>query len=120
MASTHADTHLPDDAPQVFLDNGDLGVGEISILAVDDDPEVLDLTASFLERERREFSVRTSTSATEAIADLDGYGTEIEAIVSDYDMPETTDWTFSKRSERAHRRCRLFCLLGKGAKRYRQ
>jgi PAS domain S-box-containing protein len=57
----------------------------ISVLHVDDDPDVAELTATFLEREREAFDVCTATSAAEG---LDRLATEsVDCVVSDYDMP---------------------------------
>ena len=58
----------------------------IRVLHVDDDPDLGDLTATFLERENDRFDVRTVTSAAEgfdAIRDQPP-----DCIISDYDMPE--------------------------------
>ncbi|WP_207587516.1 response regulator [Halomontanus rarus] len=60
--------------------------GGISVLHVDDDPALLDLTATFLEREHEEITVTTATSAPDAMARVtDG---TVDCIVSDYEMPE--------------------------------
>ena len=56
----------------------------IYILHVDDDPDVADTAAAFLERENSRFTVETAASAT---AGLEQFGEEIDCIVSDYDMP---------------------------------
>jgi CheY-like chemotaxis protein len=56
----------------------------ISVLCVDDETVLLDITRVFLER-TGEFSVVTSTSAKEAIGLLAGQS--FDAIVSDYQMP---------------------------------
>jgi len=59
--------------------------GEIVVLHVDDDPEVAETTAEFLEREDDRFVVETATSAAaglEALSALDP-----DCILSDYEMP---------------------------------
>jgi PAS domain S-box-containing protein len=62
----------------------------IDVLHVDDDPDVLDLTATLLERE----GLRVET-ATSAEAGLDSLAAgEFECIVSDYDMPGTDGLAF--------------------------
>jgi PAS domain S-box-containing protein len=58
--------------------------GPIRVLHVDDDPAVLDLTATALERENDRFEVETATSAAAALERLDG----VDCVVSDYEMPE--------------------------------
>ena len=63
----------------------------VHVLQVDDDPDVLDLTATLLEREEG-LQVETATSAD---AGLDSLAErEFECIVSDYDMPGTDGLEF--------------------------
>ena len=57
----------------------------VRILHVDDEPDFADLTAIHLERERDDFEVVTATSATEGLERL--AESDIDCIVSDYDMP---------------------------------
>ena len=60
-------------------------VDSYRILHVDDDPEFLDLTSTFLEREQDLFELITETSAS---GGLDCLNTEdLDCIISDYDMP---------------------------------
>ncbi|MBV0902855.1 PAS domain S-box protein [Haloarcula salina] len=59
--------------------------GHVRVLHVDDEVDVADLTATFLERDER-FSVDIATSASEG---LDRLAAEsIDCVVSDYEMPE--------------------------------
>jgi len=58
----------------------------IRIVHVDDDPDYVDLTKSFLERDDR-FTVATATSAEEGLELL--ADSEFDCVVSDYDMPGT-------------------------------
>ncbi|MCU4739838.1 response regulator [Halobacteria archaeon AArc-m2/3/4] len=60
--------------------------GGISVLHVDDDPALLDLTATFLEREHDEITVTTATSAPDAVAQV--ADETVDCIVSDYEMPD--------------------------------
>ncbi|MFC6720431.1 PAS domain S-box protein [Halobacteriaceae bacterium SHR40] len=57
----------------------------IRVLHVDDQPDLCDLTAEFLERERDTFQVVTETSAEDGFDRL--VSEEIDCVVSDYDMP---------------------------------
>jgi CheY-like chemotaxis protein/putative methionine-R-sulfoxide reductase with GAF domain len=57
----------------------------ISVLHVDDDPAMVDLTATYLGRVRDDIEVRTATSGREALETIE---TErVDCVVSDYDMP---------------------------------
>ncbi len=57
----------------------------IAVLVVDEDPDVLDVTAAFLERADDSLSVTTERQAAEA---LDRFETaSFDAVVSDYRMP---------------------------------
>jgi len=58
----------------------------ITVLVVDDEPELLDLTATFLKKERDEFVVETFQSADVALSYIEK--NDVDAIVSDYDMPK--------------------------------
>lgn len=55
----------------------------VSVLAVHDDPDFLEVTAELL-AETTDFEVHTETSAVAAIDRLDG----VDCVVTDYDMPE--------------------------------
>ena len=57
----------------------------INVLHVDDDPDFVDLAATFLEREDDAFAVGTATSADAGLDYLDA--NDVDCIVSDYDMP---------------------------------
>lgn len=57
----------------------------ISVLHVDDDPAMVDLTATSLGRVRDDIDVSTATSGREALETIE---TEpVDCVVSDYDMP---------------------------------
>lgn len=60
--------------------------GSIDVLVVDEDPDVLELTGTFLERESDRISVETEASAIAAIERIDDR--EFDCIVSDFRMPE--------------------------------
>jgi len=57
----------------------------IHLLHVDDDPDVADLTATFLEREHEQFAVETATSPAAGLDRLTE--TDFDCVISDYDMP---------------------------------
>ncbi|MHB9286714.1 response regulator [Halobacteriales archaeon Cl-PHB] len=57
----------------------------IEVLVVDEDPDVLDVTAAFLERAEERLSVTTERRTTDALEHFEANG--FDAVVSDYRMP---------------------------------
>ncbi|QAU12069.1 PAS domain S-box protein [Halorubrum sp. BOL3-1] len=57
----------------------------ISVLLVDDDPDLLAVTASYLEREDDRIAVETAEDAATGLEALDEC--DVECVVSDYEMP---------------------------------
>ena len=57
----------------------------VSVLHVDDDPSVLDLTSAFLDRELDAVSVATETTPADALSRLESE--QFDCVISDYDMP---------------------------------
>ncbi len=83
----------------------------ISLLYVDDEPELLDLCKIFLEKEG-EFSVVTVTSAKEGLQILsEGM---IDAVVSDYQMPFTDGIEFLKQVRMKFDDIPFILFTGKG------
>jgi CheY-like chemotaxis protein len=66
--------------------------GTITVLLVDEDTEVLELTKTFLEREDDALEVSTVTSAPAALERLES--DSFDCVVSDYSMPEMTGVEF--------------------------
>jgi DNA-binding NtrC family response regulator len=64
----------------------------ITVLLVDEDTEVLELTQTFLEREDEHLDVTTETSADAALELL--ASDSFDCVVSDYAMPEMTGIEF--------------------------
>ena len=64
----------------------------ITVLLVDEDTEVLELTQTFLEREDDALDVETVTSAPAALEELEA--ASFDCVVSDYSMPEMTGIEF--------------------------
>ena len=75
--------HLSDRTLSKVLSETDAD-SRVTILTVDDNADILDLTATFLERERDEFRVITEALVDDALARFEDE--RIDAIVSDYDM----------------------------------
>jgi PAS domain S-box-containing protein len=83
----------------------------ISLLYVDDEPDLLDLCKLFLEREG-EFSVAIVTSAREGLQILaEGM---IDAIVSDYQMPGMDGIEFLKQVRKDFKDIPFILFTGKG------
>ena len=59
--------------------------GPIRLLHVDDDTDMAELTATFLERENEQFVVETATGPAEGLDRL--VEADFDCVVSDYDMP---------------------------------
>ncbi|WP_415378906.1 response regulator [Halosimplex sp. TS25] len=57
----------------------------IQVLHVDDDPDLADLVATFLEREDERLSVEAVSTVADAIDRLDE--ADIDCVISDYEMP---------------------------------
>jgi len=69
--------------------------GEIAVLLVDEDPEMLDLTETFLERESDRIAVTAEQSATTAVERA--REEPFDCIVSDLRMPEMDGATLCNR-----------------------
>ncbi|WP_367175348.1 PAS domain S-box protein [Haloarcula rubripromontorii] len=85
----------------------------IRILHVDDEPGFADMTATFLEREDDRIDVQTATNATaglEILAD-----TDIDCVVSDYDMPERNGIQFLEAVREQDESLPFILFTGKGS-----
>jgi PAS domain S-box-containing protein len=83
----------------------------ISVLYVDDEPTLLELTRLFLERSG-EFNVDTAVSAREAISRL--ADRRYDAIISDYQMPEMNGIEFLQQVRKAGNMIPFIIFTGKG------
>ncbi|WP_284009202.1 response regulator [Haloarcula pelagica] len=86
---------------------------DIAILVVDDDPDLLDLTATFLEREEGGFEVRTESNPSDAIETVTEV--ELDAIVSDYDMPTMDGLEFLEAVRQINEGIPFILFTGKGS-----
>ncbi|WP_153952675.1 PAS domain S-box protein [Halosegnis longus] len=85
----------------------------IRVLHVDDEPDFADMTATFLEREHSQMTVRTTTNPEEGrriVADAD-----IDCIVSDYDMPHATGIEFLETIRDTYPDLPFILYTGKGS-----
>ena len=89
------------------------------VLHVDDDPQILDLSATFLEREGDYVAVETATDPNEALdrlidEEFDS-GVPFECIVSDHDMPEMDGLDFLEAVREEHPDLPFILFTGKGS-----
>ena len=87
--------------------------GTIRVLHVDDEPDFVDLTATFLEREYDQLTVETGTSASDGLDRL--ADTEFDCIVSDYDMPEQNGIEFLEAVRNEYPDLPFILYTGKGS-----
>lgn len=85
----------------------------IRVLHVDDEPDIADLSAEFLEREDERFIVETATSASEGLDTLTA--SEFDCIVSDYDMPGQSGIEFLEAVRNDNPDLPFILFTGKGS-----
>ena len=88
-------------------------VDSICVLHVDDEPGFADMTGTFLEREDPRLTVRTATTPDEGlriVADSD-----IDCVVSDYNMPQSNGIEFLKTVRGKHPELPFILYTGKGS-----
>ena len=91
----------------------DLSQQQIRVLHVDDDPEITELTAAFLQRENNRISVETAISPDGGLEILSE--SEIDCIVSDYEMPRTNGIEFLDRVAEYYPNLPFILYTGKGS-----
>jgi PAS domain S-box-containing protein len=90
------------------------GSGEtIQILHVDDDPDMAELTAEFLERQDERFEVEAETSVSDGIDRLTQG--EYDCIVSDFDMPGQSGIDFLQAIREDYPEFPFILYTGKGS-----
>jgi DNA-binding NtrC family response regulator len=60
---------------------------QIRVLVVDDNPNGLALTRTYLDRVHADLTVETAVGGAEALDALEDPGGRVDCVVSDYDMP---------------------------------
>ncbi len=89
------------------------GAHEISVLHVDDDPALAELTAEMLSEHEAQFTVETATSAREG---LDRLATDsFDCIVSDYEMPGQNGIEFLETVREKHPDLPFILYTAKGS-----
>ena len=79
------------------------------VLVVDDDPDVLDLTTSYLEELGCE--VITATRASEALAKL-AADERIDVLITDVEMPEMDGYELAEKAKRVRAGLQVIALSG--------
>jgi PAS domain S-box-containing protein len=85
----------------------------IRVLHVDDDPDFVELAATFLEREDERFAVETATSVAaglDRLAEL-----SVDCIVSDYDMPGRNGIEFLEAVREGYPKLPFVLFTGRGS-----
>ena len=86
---------------------------EIHILHVDDQPSILDLTATMLQRQSDQFEIETVTSVSDGCDRL--ADTAFDCIISDYDMPGQTGIEFLETVREEYSDFPFILYTGKGS-----
>jgi PAS domain S-box-containing protein len=85
----------------------------VRILHVDDDPHIVELTATFLEREDDRITVTTAMDADEGLDVLATGG--VDCVVSDYNMPGLNGIEFLEAVRADHPNLPFVLFTGKGS-----
>ncbi len=86
---------------------------DINVLHVDDEPQLADLVATFLEREDDRIAVHTALTPKAGLEILNA--TDIDCIVSDYVMPERNGIDFLQAVREDHPDLPFILYTGKGS-----
>lgn len=85
----------------------------IRVLHVDDEPDVAELTATYLKRKDDRFSIEAATSAADGLTQL-AEGT-FDCIISDYDMPGQNGIQFLTKVRDEYPEIPFILFTGKGS-----
>ena len=85
----------------------------IVVLHVDDEPDILELTAEFLRMENDAFELRSETSAEAGLAVIEEV--DVDCVVSDYRMPGTDGLEFLSQVRDAHPDLPFVLFTGQGS-----
>lgn len=86
---------------------------DIRVLHVDDEPDLVDVAADFLERNEDRMVVRTATSVEEGLKALDD--ADFDCLVSDYDMPGLNGIEFLGEVREMYASLPFILYTGKGS-----
>ncbi|WP_066411873.1 GAF domain-containing protein [Halorubrum aethiopicum] len=85
----------------------------IRVLHVDDEPELAEMAATFLEREDDRIDVETASNASEGLERL--AAGDVDCVVSDYDMPGRNGIEFLEAVREEHPDLPFLLYTGKGS-----
>jgi CheY-like chemotaxis protein/helix-turn-helix protein len=94
-------------------DNNNRGAS-VEVLLVDDDPHDLEMGELFLKRQSDGFSLTCTTSAAGGLDNL-AENTDIDCIVSDYDMPGTNGIEFLQQVRQRYPNLPFILFTGQGS-----
>jgi PAS domain S-box-containing protein len=86
---------------------------EVTILHVDDDPDVAELTKTYLERVDEDFAVTSETTVVRALSHLRDGG--VDCVISDYEMPTTDGIEFLEIVREEYPDLPFILFTGKGS-----
>ena len=89
------------------------GRGSISVLHVDDDADLVELAAAYLERNSDSLRVLTETTVDDALSRLET--DDVDCVVSDYDMPERNGLDFLRAVRDRYPNLPFILFTGKGS-----
>jgi PAS domain S-box-containing protein len=85
----------------------------LRVLCVDDDPQAVDVTESYLERELDQVTVLRAVDGDDALSTLDAE--PVDCVVSDHDMPGTTGLELLRTVRARHPELPFVLFTGKGS-----
>ena len=85
----------------------------IRVLHVDDDPDYVEMTATFLEQQDAPLEVHTATTTAEGLERLQE--DSVDCVISDYDMPQTDGLAFLETVRSEYPDLPFILFTGKGS-----
>lgn len=86
---------------------------QITVLLVDEDRDILDITATFLERADDGIQVETYASVLAALDTIESAPDAVDCVISDYTMPEMTGVEFLERARELDPGLPFFAFTGR-------
>ena len=90
-----------------------MALNRVSVLAVDDDPDFVKLSATHLERELDSIEVLTATNTSDALEQYSDH--DIDCIVSDYEMPGMDGISLLQEIRKLDEELPFILFTGKGS-----